>query len=257
MHRFLIFLVLNVCVVAVPGQTVQIVLGNPSNATSNQNQFDNFLLEHTGFIMSYNRTRGAPNWVTWHLQASDLGPIDRTNSFRTDTKLPSSWRIKKADYNNSGYHRGHGCPSEDRSNTVAANRETFLMSNMQPQTARLNSGTWKALEGYVQNLVRQGFEAYQYAGCYGEKARLKNKVSVPTHCWKIVVVLTFGANDRERINSQTRVISVNMPNEPDLVSGWRNYRVTINEIEEFTGFDFLSTLPEAIENSLEAATDDQ
>lgn len=193
--------------------------------------------------------------MTWHLQVSDLGPIDRTNAFRTDIKLPAPWRTKKSDYNNSGYDRGHQCPSEDRSDSIANNRETFLMSNMQPQLHRLNGGTWKSLESYSQNLARQGFELYITAGCYGEKGRLKNKVTVPSNCWKIIVVLTQGSNDLERISNATRVIAVNMPNEQTILSGWRNYRTTVDDVERLTGYDFLSTLPDGIEEHLELKLD--
>ncbi len=128
------------------GQTVQLVLSNPSDATSDLNKSDNYLLQHSGYVNLYNRTRGTPNWVTWYLQAPASGSVDRTNAFRADESPPSVWRIKKADYNNSGYDRGHMCPSEERSDTEENNRATFLMSNMHPQ---LNGGTGKSLESYV------------------------------------------------------------------------------------------------------------
>jgi endonuclease G len=236
-----------------------LVLGNPSDAVTDTDQPANFLVVHSGFILSYNQGRGAPNWVTWHLSASDLGPVDRTDSFRTDSKLPLSWRIKHADYTNSGYNRGHMCPSEDRSNTIAANRQTFLMTNMQPQIARLNSGTWRSLEGYTQNLVRQGLEAYVTSGCYGDNGSLSNlnKVTIPTRCWKIVLFLLEGNNDLQRIDSSTRVIAVDMPNEISILSGWRNYRLTVDEIEEVTGYNFFNTLSDEIESALESRIDAQ
>jgi DNA/RNA endonuclease G (NUC1) len=36
-------------------------------------------------------------------------------------------------------------PSADRNNTKENNAETFVMSNMQPQTLRLNRQTWATL----------------------------------------------------------------------------------------------------------------
>ena len=234
-----------------------LVLGNPSNAVSRTDQPDNYLIVHSEFIVSYNRSRGAANWVTWHLSASDLGPVDRTNSFRADTKLPRSWRIKKADYNGSGLHRGQMCPSEDRSTTVDKNRQTFLMTNMQAQVARLNSGTWRSLEKYTQDSVREGMEAYVTAGCYGDNGKVvgSGKVTIPTRCWKVILLIPEGGNDLQRINSSTRVIAVDMPNDPEILSGWRNYRVTVDEIEEATGYDLFSTLEDDIEEALEGVLD--
>jgi len=258
MKRFVWLLcIIALFAISTPAQTL--VLGNPSDAESDQSSSNNFLVFHNGFILSYNRSRGAANWVSWHLSGSDIGDIDRTEAFAEDPLLPASWRIVHADYTNSGFHRGHLCPSEDRSDTDENNRESFLMSNMQPQVARLNSGTWKSLEGYVQRLAKQdGLEAYQYAGCYGDNGRINNKVTIPTNCWKIVVILPEGNNDKRRIKCSTRVISVNMPNDTDeLVSGWRNYRTTVDELEQITGYDFLSTLSQTKQTCLQSKLDDQ
>src|SRR5438046_562067 len=80
-------------------QTQTLVLGNPSGATTDIGKPNNYLLIHTGYIMSYNRSRGAANWVAWHLSATDLGDVERASGCRQDTALPASWRIQNADYN--------------------------------------------------------------------------------------------------------------------------------------------------------------
>src|SRR6266542_3159125 len=49
-----------------------LLLGNPSNATGDPQQADNYLVERPQFVLSYNRTKGGPNWVSWHVQRSDL-----------------------------------------------------------------------------------------------------------------------------------------------------------------------------------------
>lgn len=255
---FLICLVTLAALGSVQSQTL--VFGNPSNATGDNTSADNYLVSHKGYVLSYNRSRGAPNWVTWHVEASDLGSVDRTNAFRADPSLPAEWQIKNTDYAGSGYDRGHMCPSEDHSDTVENNRETFLMSNMQPQLHRLNGGIWKALEGYVQTLVKQhGFEAYILAGCYGNKGTVNDahKIVIPTYCWKIVLLLPRGNNDLRRVSSSTRIIAANMPNELSISSPWTQYRTSVDALETIIGYDFLATLPDATEQILEARIDDQ
>ena len=230
---------------------IELVLGNPSNAVADKTDPDNYLLAHNGYILSYNRARGAANWVTWHLSKTDIGDIDRTNAFASDVALPKDWWIRPSDYVGSGYDRGHLCPSKDRSDTEANNRETFLMSNMQPQAPKLNQKTWKYLEDYTRDLAKDN-EAYVYAGCYGDKGKIKNKITIPTNCYKIIVVLAEGDGDLKRINKNTTFIAVNMPNDETASSRWRTYLTTVDEIENQTGYDFLAPLPDKIESVVEA-----
>lgn len=185
--------------IGVASPKVELVLGSSSGATADTSgDPNNFLLVHNGFILSYNRTRGAANWVTWHLSAADTGDVDRTNAFAPDTALPKDFWIRPTDYVGSGFDRGHLCPSKDRSDTEASNRETFLMSNMQPQVPKLNQKTWKYLEDYSRDLTKND-EEYIYAGCYGDAGRIKNKITIPTNCHKIIVVLPEGNGDLKRI----------------------------------------------------------
>lgn len=232
------------------GQTL--ILGNPSEATSNESNQDNYLVVHQGYILSYNRSRGTNNWVAWHLSKSDTAGI-RSDAFAPDQTLPRDWWILPRYYVGSGYDQGHMCPSDDRSASIEANKETFLMSNMQPQTHHLNAGAWKSLETYVRDQVTsKNMEAYIYAGCYGDAGRIKDKITIPTMCWKIVVLLPKGNNDLRRINADTSVIAVNMENTKTTRSGWRNHRVTIDELEQLTGYDFLAPLDDEIEAILES-----
>src|SRR5688572_30272494 len=70
-----------------------LTLGNPSKARTDQNQPDNYLVVHYGYSLSYNRSRGAANWVSWHLEKSDIGEVERTNEFAPDLDLPRDWWI--------------------------------------------------------------------------------------------------------------------------------------------------------------------
>lgn len=252
MKALLLILILSFCSFGQSNDSL--ALGNPSQAETNLNQPDNYLVTHNGFVLSYNKSRGASNWVAWHLEKADIGDAERTNAFAPDTILPKSWWILPTDYSGSGYDRGHLCPSKDRSSSEESNRITFLMSNMQPQVPKLNQKTWKYLEDYTRNTVRNN-EAYIYSGCYGDAGRIKNKVTIPTRCWKIVVVLVEGDNDLKRINNKTRIIAVDMPNDDLVSSRWRTYLTTVDDIEKKTGYDFLTNVPKRIQSVIEAVKD--
>jgi endonuclease G len=235
-----------------------LTLGNPSGATADESDKDNFLLVKPQYVMSYNNSRGGPNWVSWHLQKSDIGTVERGN-FHPDPDLPAGFKhVVPADYTGTGFDRGHICNSKDRTKTVEDNTATFSMANMEPQVPDLNQQVWKKLEDYSRTLAGQGNEMYIVAGCYGGTRTIgrANKVTVPDRCWKVIVVLKQGSNDLSRIDKDTRVIAVDMPNKKGIRRDpWQKYIVTVRDVEDKTGYDFLSEVPKRVQDVLETKRD--
>ncbi|BCM88891.1 nuclease [Abditibacteriota bacterium] len=221
--------------------------------------FDNFLVEKPQFSLSYNRKNGGPNWVAWHLAQSDRGRSGRSENFRPDETLPADCQIKPTAYRDSGYDRGHQCPSGDRTADKDMNSATFLMSNMLPQAPDLNRILWNKFEEYSRDQLKMGEnEEYIICGGVGSKATIADgKVNVPESCWKIVVVLPTGDDDLKRIDAKTRVIAINIPNDDAALAGktWRDFLVSVDSIETATKYDFLSALPKAVQDTLEAKVD--
>ncbi len=183
-----------------------------------------------------------------------------SEDFRPDQSLPEGAQIRPTDYRGSGYDRGHQCPSGDRTADKSANSETFLMSNMLPQTPDLNRQLWRKFEEYCRDQLKGGDnELYIVTGGVGTIERIGGgKVNVPGSCWKIAVILPSGDDDLKRINAGTRVVSVLMPNEtgPEIASGkWSDYLTSVDKIEELTKLDLLSNLPLDVQAALEARID--
>jgi endonuclease G, mitochondrial len=241
------------------------LLGNPSGATSSTSNSNNYLMIKPQYDFSYNNSKHEPNWTSWHLYSGDIGSTSRQDDFRPDTTLPSGWyKVTANEFSGTGFDRGHMCPSGDRTDSVADNQATFLMDNMIPQAPKNNEVTWENLEEYERTLVSEGNELYIIAGGYGSGGTgskgymitVGNGVTVPAETWKIIVVLPNGNNDISRITTSTRVISVLMPNTQDCSSQpWGNYRVSVDNIESLTGYDFLSSLPTSTQNAIEAKVD--
>jgi endonuclease G len=236
-----------------------LTMGNPSNATTNVAQPLNYLMDKPQYALSYNRDNGEANWVSWHLDNSWLGSAPRQNDFRNDTTLPAGWyQVLATDYSGSGFDRGHMCPSADRTITVATNSATFLMTNMIPQLPANNQGVWANLESYCRTLVSQGNELYIISGGQGLQYFIANgHVAVPAQTWKVVIVLTNGTNDVGRVTTTTRTIAVVMPNSGSIGTDWRAYRVSVDQVEAITGFDFFSSVSPSIQNVIEATVDNQ
>ena len=242
-----------------PTANEHLTMGNPSNAVTNVTQPNNYLMEKPQYSLSYSRDNGGPNWVSWHLDTSWLGSAPRQDDFRADTTLPTGWyQVQATDYSGSGFDRGHMCPSADRTVTIAANSATFLMTNMIPQLPANNQGVWANLESYSRTLVSQGNELYIISGGHGLQHFIANgNVAVPAQTWKVIIVLPVGSNDVSRVTTSTRTIAVVMPNSGTIGSDWRAYRVSVDQVEAITGFDFFSNVPSGTQAVIEGRVDNQ
>ncbi|HEY0992243.1 MAG TPA: DNA/RNA non-specific endonuclease [Kofleriaceae bacterium] len=236
-------------------------LGIPSaSSTGNPNSF---LSVKSGYVLSYNSGRKVPNWVSWELNTSYLGSVARQDDFRPDDTLPANLpQAQLSDYSGSGYDRGHMCPSADRTLTVAANSQTFFLSNMVPQAANNNQGPWAAMENDLRTIARSGKELFIISG--GTFSSTSNTVGtgvvVPDKTFKVVVVLDAVGQGPSSVTTSTRVIGVMMPNENNQISrtaDWRSFRVSVDSIEAATGQNFLSDVDPAIQAVVEARVDNQ
>ncbi|MBK9154729.1 MAG: DNA/RNA non-specific endonuclease [Chloracidobacterium sp.] len=234
--------------------SVHAAFGNPSNATADPANADNFLIVGDGSVISYNSSRGTANWISWRTVRTDLSTKIIRPEFTNDPRLPAgSRKIGYYDYSGSGYDRGHLVPSADRFADPRLNEETFRMTNIVPQKSALNQYPWQQLESHARALARRGNDVYQIAGCYGERERLKGKVTVPTNCWKVVVAVPRNKKIAD-LDPRMNVIAVDMPNIDGIEDErWERFRVTPREIEQRTGFDLFGQLPEPTQDRLETS----
>jgi len=254
----------------VPGTAADndnLLLGNPSGATSDPSNTTNYLLIHSQFATGYNAQRGIPVWTSWHVGRTDLTKAaPRQDDFRPDPALPRQfYQVTPKSYAGSGFDKGHNCPSGDRTASLDDNSATFLMSNMVPQASQNNQQTWAHLEEYTRSQVTKGQEAYVVMGSYGRGGTGKNgpastidqgRVSVPARIWKVVVFLPEGANDLQRIAAgQGRVVAIDTPNDNSSNPDWTQYLTSIDKIEAASGLDILSALPSATQAQLQKLVD--
>ena len=244
-----------------------LLLGNPSGATSDPANTTNYLLVHPQFVTGYNAQRGIPVWTSWHIGRSDLSKAaPRQDDFRPDPALPRQfYAVSPHSYSGAGFDKGHNCPSADRSASLDDNSATFLMSNMVPQAPHNNQQTWAHLEEYTRAQVQRGQEAYVVMGSYGRGGTGKNgpastidqgRVSVPARIWKVVVFLPEGGNDLQRIAAgQGRVLAIDTPNDDSISPQWEQYLTSVDKIEAACGLDIFSALPPAVQTQLQSQVD--
>lgn len=203
------------------------------------------IIKHAFYLLSFNNIHKQANWVYYRLRPDrNSNRSERTNNFRIDPKVPGG-SAKPSDYTGSGYDRGHLCPAGDMTHSPEAMSETFYMSNMSPQVPAFNRGIWKNLETEVRKWKESG-EIYVVTGPVFKELKGhigKSGVTVPGFFYKVVYS-----------PSHQQMIGFILPNRK-CVNGLAEYVVPVDSVENFTGIDFFSQLPDSLENRLEAVSD--
>ena len=199
------------------------------------------VVTHTGITLLYNDSHKQPDWVAYmHCKARTVKVIERPKSttFKVDPKVKNG-TAKHDDYTNSGYDRGHLAPCEDMCWSEAAMQESFYCSNISPQVHSFNAGIWIRLENLVRKWVEEYDTLYIATGPVLTKEITDvigktNKVSVPKYFYKVIL---------SHSSKGTKGIGFIFPHESSS-KPVRDYAVTIDSVQKFTGFDFYYYLPD-------------
>ena len=204
------------------------------------------VIRRLAYTLSYNHETRLPNWVAWHLTADHVdGPVKRKDVDFTDDESVAAPKGCKSDYYSSGYDRGHMCPAGDNKWSERAMQECFLMTNMCPQLAGLNSGMWNSLEKNCRTWAEQYGDVYIVCGPVllkgAHKTIGRNKVVVPEAFFK-VILCTKGKP--KAIGFVMRNLSMRGHKKTEFVN-------SVDDVERITGIDFFPALPDDIENEVE------
>ena len=211
---------------------------------------EEIILHRTAFTISYNNDYKTPNWVAWELtRAETEGTEGRKNKFEPDPNLPEP-RAEHSDYTHSGYDRGHMAPAADMKWNKKAMEESFYMSNICPQNRKLNRDDWGDLEEKCRNWAEKYGKAYIVCGpIYDSKSpkRIgKHKIAVPERFFKAILIYEGKTPIAMGFLFENKAHHQNL----------KNYLVSVDKIEEETGLDFFSKLPDTIESRIESTIPD-
>jgi len=203
----------------------------------------NQIIEHTFYELEYSEKHEQPLWVYYVLTPEFInGVAERKNNYKIDFNV-KGMSSTLSDYKGSGYDRGHLCPAGSMKISQEAMDESFFMSNMSPQKPGFNRGKWKHLESTIRSWVSLEKELHVVTGAILTDSIGfigSNKVTVPKYFYKVI----YAPSDEKKM------IGFIMPNAKTN-KPISSYSVTIDEVEQKTGIDFFSSLPDSIENYLE------
>ena len=202
---------------------------------------------YEGFTVCFNPSNHTPDWVGWELLGSETnGEESRSNKFWQDSELDGC--PSPNDYRNSGYDKGHLCPAADQKWSSEAMTDCFVMSNMTPQEHALNAGAWKTLEEKERLWAQRDSALVIVAGPIYEandRKTIGDGVRVPSAFFKVLLAPYV---------DEPRAIGFVYPNMK-APGNMQNYSMSVDKVEELTGLDFFSSLPDDLENKVEASAD--
>jgi len=214
------------------------------------------------YCIEWDISKKSQRWAAFRWDNTNSGGyIKREDSFVEDYDIPEMYRTTYYHYRGSGYTRGHIIASADRWNSLEANRQTFLYSNMQPQLYDFNGGIWANLEMKVRSWNNESFRDTLYVakgGTIDHTSDILEYVRKGTDLQLLVPKYFFMAilcKNKSQTNGGYKAIGFYMKHSEDYAdpNNLKPYMMSIDRLEELTGIDFFCNLPDAIENQVEAS----
>jgi len=153
---------------------------------------------YSSFAVLHSGSHKTPVFVAERLNRASILQAkgrQRTDKFFADARLPRAERAELADYQGSGYSRGHMAPAGNMA-TAEAMAQSFSLANMVPQNQTQNAGPWSQIEQDTRSYAQraQG-DVYVFTGpVFSGPARTigPGKVQVPSHLFKLVYDASTG-----------------------------------------------------------------
>ena len=206
---------------------------------------EDMIISRKGFSLGYSRKRRQALWVSYILTAEQCTgkKVKRSHSFKVDPAIRNN-PVRPRDYRNSGYDKGHLASAADMAKSPETMRNSFYMSNISPQIPGCNRGIWKRLETQVRRwAVREGKLCVVTGPVFKKRnKRIKeSKLPVPYAFYKVILDMT----------PPVKMIGFIVPNETSYkqISA---FAVSVNTVEELTGYDFFASLEDSLEEKLES-----
>ncbi|WP_194850926.1 DNA/RNA non-specific endonuclease [Nonlabens antarcticus] len=208
----------------------------------------NQIVHHKSYSLSYNEKHEQAEWTVHILNPSDIKKVSFKRPYFEIDDMVSTGAASWRNYKNSGYDRGHLVPAGDRRASMEDYNETFLTSNISPQRHNFNAGIWNRLEQKIRYYAQRENGIYVVTGSVlnGNLESIgSEQVSVPEQFYKIIYKKSSG---------KEKMMAFLIPHQESDQSIYK-YLVPVDSIEELTGSNFFTQLPDEIENRLERSVD--
>ena len=214
------------------------------------------------YFLEWDCDKRAQRWTAYQMhQGNTASNVSRSgdDAWHEDEEIPSDFRSTYEDYRYSGFDRGHLCPSADRLQNKNMNRQTFCYSNMQPQYNTLNAAVWADMESKVRSWNVNSFRDTLYVvkgGTIDNKDQIFDFLTHDTYGLIIpkyffMAVLCVKNGNYKALGFWIEHKSSYSDSEKKSI---KQYAVSIDQLETFTGIDFFYNLDKNIQDEVEKET---
>ena len=183
-----------------------VIWGAPQIAVEGGNQY----ICRKGYAVNYDYASKTPIFTVEKLDGDKITTVEvvRKNDFRPDPDVPLKYRASLADYDHSGYDRGHMSPAGDFTYAADVMSESFFLSNMTPQVPDNNRGIWRILEEHTRAWAKKYGTVYVITGAIHAKdsKTIGTGVVVPDYYYKIIIdpkesrIIAFAIPNRSKLS---------------------------------------------------------
>ena len=228
---------------------VLFVADNSDNLTLGTPGEADYIINREGYAVGYDINHKQPRWVSYCLTGAEARATVANregHTFRVDPLLPTT-SITLNDYRHSGYDRGHLACAGDMRWSQTSMSDSFFLSNVSPMNPSFNRGIWAILEKQVRGWAIEKEAIHIVTGpVFTVDAALptigENQITIPSAFYKVV----YSEKPKKR------AIGFLFPHEPLKENLPYEFACAVDAVEEQTGLDFFSELPDELENGVES-----
>lgn len=222
---------------------------------------DSGIVEGVNFATEWDTKMHSQRWSCYEMYAGNTGGGAGRfqGGYPHDEDMPAEYQLQTDPYYGSGYQHGHICPSADRQYSKEANRQTFFLSNMQPQLKYFNEAdyVWEQMEERVRSWNRNDFRDTLYVvkgGTIDNGNIIKwlndGTTQIPVPKYFFAAVLCKNSLGYKAIGFWFEHKNY------EKNSNLSDYVINIDELERKTGIDFFCNLPDDAERSVQSLSRD-
>lgn len=210
------------------------------------------LLRNRGYELGYSEKHKNPLWVAYRLDAkTNPQTFKRPSKFEMDPRTLS--KVRSDEYDRSGYDRGHMAPNSAIAHNYGkeAQIETFLLSNICPQSPNLNRKLWARLERLEADQWAVGRNSvWVMDGPVFSKSpsTLPSGVEIPEQFYKITV---------DEATSDIEIQAFLIPQTVHGSESPEQFLTSVETIQNLTHLDFFPAISDVREKNLESRSPSQ